>query len=99
MRQKAATSEPDAGVSRELDGFGASKGRDEGTLGVAVNPRERTVQVLADAVLLALRSGDLVAARATATALEVFVEALGNAEPHTVEDIGVVRRNRDRNAR
>ncbi len=95
MPPNAATPEPGAGVLGDLDGFGASQGRNEGTISVSVNPREGTAQFLADAVVLALKSGDLVAAQAAAKALEVFVEALGKAEPHAVRYIRAERRSRD----
>ena len=66
-----------------------------GTEGTPVNPRVGTGQALADAVVLALRSGDLVAARAAARALETFVEVLSDSERHAVSDIGAKRRNRE----
>jgi hypothetical protein len=66
-----------------------------GTEGTPVNPRVGTGQALADAVILALRSGDLVAARAAARALETFVEVLSDSERHAVSDIGAKRRNRE----
>lgn len=95
MPPNAATSGAGSGVLGDLDGFGASQGRDEGTISVSVNPREGTAHFLADAVVLALKSGDLVAAQAAAKALEAFVKALGKAEPHVVPDIGAERRSRD----
>ena len=99
MPPNAATPEPDAGVLGDLDGFGASQGRDEGTISVSVNPRQGTAQFLADAVVLALSSGDLVAAQAVAKALEAFVEALGKAEPHPVPDIRAELRTRGKETR
>ncbi len=80
-----------------MDGFGASQERDGGTISVSVNPREGTAKFLANAVVLALKAGDLVAAQAAAKALEAFVEALGKAEPHAVPDIRAERRSREGN--
>ena len=94
MPRNAATPEPGSGVSGDLGRFGASQGRDGGTTAVAANPREGTAQVLADAVMLALRSGDLVAARAAAKSLDVFVDALGSHTLPAVPDIGAARRIR-----
>jgi hypothetical protein len=95
MPPNAATSAADTGGWGELERFGASQGRDGGTISVSVNPREGTAQLLADTVVLALRAGDLVAAQAAAKALEAFVETLGNADAHTVSDVRAERRCRD----
>ena len=80
-----------------MEGFGATKGRDEGTQVATSNPRADTAKALADGVMTALRSGDLVAARAAAKALEAFVDALSNLKPQPVPDIRFERRNRDGN--
>jgi len=62
------------------------------------NPRRDAAQALADAVLLSLRSGDLVTSRAAARALSVLVDALTDT-PVTgrgegVRDLGDERRRR-----
>jgi hypothetical protein len=98
MPPNAATSLADTGGWGNWDGFGVTKGRDEGTPRVPTNPREGTARFLADAAVLALRSGDLVAAHTAAKALEAFVEALGNADAHTVSDIRAERRSRGSNS-
>lgn len=95
MPPNAATSEAGTGVSGDLDGFGASEGRDEETEETPVNPRADTAQALANAVMSALRAGDLVAAHAASKALEAFVGALGGSAPQVVSDIGTERRSRD----
>ncbi len=62
------------------------------------NPRHDAAQALADAVLLSLRSGDLVAARAAARALSVLVDALTDAsateQGKTVQDLAAARKSR-----
>jgi hypothetical protein len=95
MSPNPATPEPGAGVSGDFGGFHVSQGRDEGTRSGTANPRNDTAKALADAVVLALRSGDLVAARAAAKALEAFVDALCSSERQTVADMQDARRNRD----
>jgi hypothetical protein len=88
MPPNAATREADAGVLGDLDGFGMTKGREAGTPAVAVNPREGTAQ-LANAIMSALRAGDLVAAHAAFKALEAFVGALGGSTQQVCQTLGL----------
>jgi hypothetical protein len=64
------------------------------------SPRHATVQALTDAVLSALRGGDMVAARAAARALSAFVDELGDSvlpqQGETVQDLARARRRRER---
>jgi hypothetical protein len=81
MPPNAATPVADTGGSGDLVGCGVTKGRDEGTPGVASNPREAAARALTEAVLSTLGYGDLVATLAAARALEAFVQTLGNVSP------------------
>jgi hypothetical protein len=95
MPPNAAIPMADTGESGDLAGSQTTEGRDGGTPAVTVNPREGTAQALADAVMSALRAGDLIAAHAASKALEAFVGVLGGSTQQVVPNIGAERRSRD----
>ena len=91
-----------ASGSPDLGRSDANQGRTGDRSPLPSNPRHDAAQALADAVLLSLRSGDLVAARAAAQALSVLVDALTDTSStertESVQDLAAARKRRGEGA-
>ena len=92
--------EPDnsANGSADLERSDANQGRTGDDSPLPSNPRRDAAQALADAVLLSLRSGDLVTSRAAARALSVLVDSLTDTSAtertDSVQDLAAARKRR-----
>lgn len=91
-----ATSEAEPGAPGALEGSEGTQRRPVGTETPPINPRADAAQALADAVIAALSSGDLVAAQAATKSLDTFVSLLCGSATTAVPDIAIVRRSRDK---
>jgi hypothetical protein len=94
---KTSKTESEGAGSSGLGGFGVARGQIGDGSVVGGNPREAAARALADAVVQALRSGDLRAAKAASSGLDAFVRALAEPDgmpqeaPNEVSDLRAVR--------
>ena len=91
---KTGEAERELAGSPGLGGFGVARGQAGDRSAPTLNPREAAARALADAVVQALRSGDLGAARAAARALGTLVDELAAVEPGRVADLSGERKAR-----